>query len=921
MNCDVVIYINGKEYKVIKKEESSQELSSFTDIAEFIAQNWYNNQEGTQFLKTLYRSSKILDKSSVYNGKNIIGNSSLEYIKNLYPDIQEILEGIPEQDYNITLIDKAIINGDVFKGRVVGNATVTHVIRNKYDAENFAKTERIRYEASRVIDKDKIKDTYLERKYTDVLQAIKKSFSKKIKKRITEINPNFDEDITILDLINDFLNNKSEYQKIIESNGLKIDTFSKLSDFCRELQKQQVFSDENETGIARRFRALHYKREELGKADVYETILQLGDERQREIISRISEQQFINMSLEEMQELFDELFVDDPIMSRYKVTKVQETEEELFTLKKNQISALIKKRNSELPKDKQVKEETLITKDGIDEFFENSIQYTTKDKITYKIDVKQDGDKIVYYYYAKKINNNDKIFLKKYGRTLRDEFGFGYDTKELIQPVNDSNEDSLGIVTDGKYMSYYIYEYKPNDKQTLYIISKSRVHPNLYDTPRFVSLSDAKLAIQGFIRSANIYNEADIEIKKYIQNGDQGTRSVTLQHPVTQGSTISSIQFPIKSTTRLNTQELNLAKTEKLAGIQDFYKKYGMDLSSLNTPEKMGIFLYAATEAGITIEALEQQLEEQGTLEADEHNQLERSRILVKQIINNINDAPVVDYLVTSWFQKENSKTKKKEGYVAYLKSIRDSEINSMGFVPGPKNSLQPVETYVKTKSLFDLEQHLNNTLFKDSAIQIKTINMDQAKLLQNDLGDKLFPDEEFLAKVKGFVHNNNIYIIVDNADTDDLIHETFHILFGAIRAYNPNIYYELIEHFYSDVSKSYKDYVDENYEFLAQIDRREEAVVRSIATSLNNSVRFFDTRNVTELDKFFMKQFTSLSGEIKKVITKSNNGTDMDFPTTINQIIRNEDALTKMQKNRLITNAIKKGIENGDILKSSEDC
>jgi len=50
--------------------------------------------------------------------------------------------------YNITLINSAFSNGKSLKGRVIGNGVVTNVIRNRYDAEKFARTEYTRYMAS-----------------------------------------------------------------------------------------------------------------------------------------------------------------------------------------------------------------------------------------------------------------------------------------------------------------------------------------------------------------------------------------------------------------------------------------------------------------------------------------------------------------------------------------------------------------------------------------------------------------------------------------------------------------------------------------------------------------------------------------------------------------------------------------------------
>lgn len=917
MRCDVTIYINGKVYKVIEKEESSEELSSFDDLASFIANEWSENGKGKQFLTALYRSPKVVENSSIYKGKSIIGNSSIDHITALYPEIKELLEGLPEQKYNITLVDKALTNGKPFKGRLVGNTVVSHIIRNKYDAENFARTERIKYEANQVIDKNTIKDDYLNKKYSAVLEKIRSKRAKKIKEHIKLVNPSFDGDINIWHLIEDFLNYKDDYQSLLTIKKTKdnpeetIDAYSKLYDFCRELQKQQVFNEDSETDIARRFRALNYKRESIGKKDFYEVVQSLGTPEQKEIIESIGLQEFINMSLEEMQELYTNLFTQDPILSRYKITDVEETKEETITLNKSQVEKLIEKRNKILPKERQVDPKSLITVEGVNEFFDNDIQYVTKTGQPYPVNVEKMGETLVYSYSAKTLNNDNTIKLKKQGRSLREEFDFGYNTLELITAVNDNNEDGLGAVVNGEYHSYYIYEFKPTKNNTIYIVSKSLMHPELYDPPRFNNLTDAKLAVQGFIRSANIKNSSDIEIKKYIQDEERTTRQVLLQHPVTQGSTISSIRFPIRKNTQLNQQELKMFKNSTISEVQNIYNKYGIDISALDTPEKVGIFLYAMTEEGLTIEELEKS------------TNLKEAKDRANKIITRISKAPVDHYLVDKWYIKTNSKTSKKEGYMVSLKSVREAKINSVGMVPMKNSKFWSVEKYVKSKSFFDLQKNLNNGLFKDTGVSVKIISAENAKQLKSDNGEYLFTDEEFLGRVKGFVHNNDIYIIKNNANIDDLVHETFHILFGAIKVYNPYLYSQLIEHYYTndDMSDSYKTYVDKNYSTFSKLDRMEEAVVRNIASRISGNFRFFNTEKINDLDKFLMRQFTDLYGTIKKVITESNNGTDLDFPTTINSLLKDKDTLTKMQQNRLITNAIEKGIRNGTILRSSENC
>lgn len=926
MNCDIILDILGtkeateeniKKRKVpffIGKEESSQELSSIQDIAEFIVQSW-DPQKGTKLLKALYRSPKKIDASSIYQKRQYIGNATIEYLKNLYSEIEEWDEISSDTPYNITLVDKAFINGKSLKGRVVGNGVVTHVIRSQQDAENFVRTELIRQEANKIIDGDDIKDQYLKDKYTDILRIIKNKHSKKIKQHIQEINPEFDGDITISHLIEDFLNYKKDYQKIMsysEDKGPKeyIDAMAKLSDFCRELRKQQIFNEDSETPVARRLRAVHYKRERIGKKDMYEILLSLGTPEQKNKIQEIGLQNFINLDTEQMSELLSQMFADDPILSRYEVIGTEETKEQVIILTDKQVEALIKKRNKELPKEEQVKAETLNTVAGVEDFFGNSIKYTTKEGQTYDVKVIEDGKTLAYQYRAKKLSNNEHIKLKRRGRTLRDEFDFGYDTMQLLQPV-----DREGIVK-GQYQSYYVFEYiSPKSKNPTYIVSRSVIHPDMYDVPKFASIKDAKLAIQGFIRSANIGVHTDIEIKKNINTEDLRSRTVLLKHPVAQGQAISSIYYPINKDTKLNPQELKMFNSGNIEDIKKFYTKYGIFLDALDTAEKIGLFLYAMTEKGMTIENMSKWI-------LEEESQIEEARNVANQIIETINKAPVKHYLVESWSSKDY-------GYLVQLKALPSSKINSLGVIPVRKRGFVTPDTFVKTRDLHYIRKYLNNTIFAGTDISVEIKRKEEIAQLQteeldengNPTGNKipLFPDETVLDNTKAFVHNNSIYIIKEQAEASDLIHETFHILFGAIKVANPELYQELIYHFYNDAYEGYKTFVNKHYENLAKIDKMEEVVVRSLAKNMTNGTNFFDVKNITEFDKLIFKSFINLSGNIKEQIKKINNNNDINFPTTIKTLISEKDNLNKMQRNRLITNVIQKGIANGTI--KEEDC
>lgn len=899
MECDIIFNIGGKEEKLIKREDSPQDLSSLSDISSFIQQNW-NAVKRNSFIRKLQNSSSLLNASEqLWLGKPIIGNTTVEYIKYLYPEAGEILDKIPDmKPYNITLINSAFSNGKSLKGRVIGNGVVTNVIRNRYDAEKFARTEYTRYMASQLlqgddIDKENPKNSkYLTDKYKEKLMRIKKSHARKIKEHIKERIPKFDGEITLKHLINDFLDYKNDYLDI--NNG--VDEVSVLNDFCRELLYLPIYNSDTESELARRLRSLHYKREEFGKLELYEAIEQLGTEEQKKLLQETGRQQFVDMTLEDMQKLMTSLFQDDVTLSRYQVISVEKTNEQRVFLTEDQINQLLQNKNENLEKSKKVKREDLNDIEGIKEFFGEDFTITVDNK-TYKIDLIQDGDKIRYYYYKTKLTNNSKIQFKYKGKTLASEFGIGRDTMKLIVPVEEEG------ITDGQYMGMYIYKYKPNKGSAIYFVSKSVLHPDLYNISKFSSLKDAKQAAEGYVRAANIEKETNIKIKQEIDIPQgRDVRSVLLKHKVTPGSAISSIYYPIKKSTKLKSQEYRLFTKEPMHVIQEFYQNtFGINLTSLDTPEKIGTFLYAMTEADLTIENLQKELDTSKTLSKKTKDEVDR-------VINSFDDVKVHQFLVEKY---EN----RNEGTLVYLKSLLDHEVNSTGFVP---DQGLPSE-FVKRKSLHTLQTLLNEGLFKGTSVEVLIQSKQDIAQLKTEDGKSLFPDVSVLDSVRGFVHNNKIYIVTENADVHDLMHETLHITLGAFKADNYKLYEYLVNYFYKLIPESQKNIVNTRYENFALMDRKEETVVRYLASMISNNSQFFDVRQITDLDSLIFKEFRGLSGTIKKAINKvtdTADGNTFDFKSRLQILLSSDDSLSNMQKHRIATNIIEKGIRDKKILK-----
>ena len=890
MECDVILEIGGKSNFKIDRESSEKELDSLQDIVEYL--DTLPEHKIKQLIYDLQTSStRVKNSQKYFLDKQLIGNCSFENLKLRYPEETELIKDI-EKPYIITLVDKAYSNGDMLKGRVVVNGVVSYIFRNKFDVQNFAETEHKKHLAEQIIADNDITDQYLSEKYKDKLNIIKDNYKKNLERITKEVDPTPSEQFTIKHLILDYLNNSSDYTKLIKVGDQIIDSGSVLNDFCRELNKQQVINEDSESDLARYLRRLHWKRESFGKSELYIGLVTYIPEFSQEV----SEQQFINLDQDGMESLLQKYFKNDIILSNYHVESVGKSVPQTIRLTKSQVKKLFENtlalKNTERKALGELElsnsyEDNISSLEDAQAFFQGHLNMDIDGEI-YTLNISKDKDQIVYSYRGKKLTNDDKVQLNRKGRVLKDEFNFGYDTMNIFTPVNEDG------VNNGYYKGYYIYNHLNEAGDNIFIVSNSVISPNLYDPAKFKSLKDAKLAVEGFNRSANVSKQTKVGLKQILGSSD-GKRYVNLEFPTNVGQTINSIAYPIGPKTKLFAQEHNLITTKKPSEIQAFYKQRGIDISSLDLPEKIGIFLYAMTENGYSINAMQGK-----TLEDSDYAN-------IRKIIFDINNAPIKQYLV------ERSNKNGEGNYTTYIKSLSDSgiTINSTGVDLAGNPPTQSL-----TSTLFNLKDTLENTLFKDTPIKIVITDNEQLAQLQDQNGNRIFPDGT--DGVRAFIYDNNLYINQSNASINDLLHETFHIVLGAIKAQDMNEgtrNYENILNFYDKkVSQMTKNRVNDLYRNLAYIDRMEEGVVRHLARQVENGDVFYYSDRTNEAIDLFRQQFLNIRQNIRKNI-KLDLDSDLGFQSSINTLVSSQ--VGQMQKNRIISNLIEKGIEKGLILEN----
>lgn len=889
MECDIELKY-GNTSLSINKNESSSELSSLYDIAKFLIDNKRNVKNFINSLmvsdKTFHVTQDLLDK------KQLIGNTTIDYLKYLYEEEMEIFDKIPNpQSYNITLINNSYINAKSLRGRNILNGEVTYILRNKYDVQNFAITEYIKYLVSQTVVENSINDEYLSKKYSNKLNFIKSKYEAQIKNRLEEEGITKSQ-ITIYDLLIDYLHNKNEYTENIRQDDLIIDVDSTLHDFCKQLQRERIYEESNESQIARKLRSIHWKREEFGKKEFFDVLLEFADLRQNGVLEAYTKGKALyDITKEDLIAIMEEFFYNDYIMSRYQVLNVDTTGLSSKDLTKTQVEKAVKNFNEKHKK--EIKLEDITTVAQAIEHFGTNLKYT-KDNKSYHVQFRTHKGKLKFFYNRKTLNNDDKITLKYVGKTLEQEFDFiGYsDTFKAFKPIN--NGDNI-------YKGWYIYEYTyPTTKNTIYFVSKHLKFPQLYNPRKCNSIQEAELIIDGYVRDANVEKETNINVKKFIDNpvNDVSTRSAEIPFRISAGQILQSRQFPINPNTVLYGEEQSLIKYKKYDQIIQYYKDIlGLDISGLTTAEDLGIFLYAAIEQNLSIEKIKNRSDKEAMQKE------------IDSLIQSINDKPIIKYLVESWRDLNANKSTNKIRYEATLSRIPDDIINKI-------NEDVDVPKQVLNVALHKLKTNLEETIFKNTKVQIHIISSIDALKLKNDDNHNIFSSEDDLKGVKGFVHNNNIYLIKENTRLNDLVHETLHIVLGAIRDSDYDLYSTCLKYFEED-SSSFKP--NDSYNNLSQIDRLEEQVVRYLANKIINNKAFTNPSEITDIDKLIMNLFMNTNKTISKSIKGDNNTFDIGFKTKL-ALLNDDTALDRMKKRRIAINIIKDNLGQ-TITREGTDC
>jgi hypothetical protein len=124
-----------------------------------------------------------------------------------------------------------------------------------------------------------------------------------------------------------------------------------------------------------------------------------------------------------------------------------------------------------------------------------------------------------------------------------------------------------------------------------------------------------------------------------------------------------------------------------------------------------------------------------------------------------------------------------------------------VSITPRPTELYKHIDTWYdpdENPDMTSLMNHVIDKLQTQYGIKVNSITDSE---LESDKWNMLIPHDK---AAKAFVFNNEIYINVDRATKDSLIHEMMHLLIGSIRFNNPSLYQKLI-----DSAESFANYED----------------------------------------------------------------------------------------------------------------
>lgn len=474
-------------------------------------------------------------------------------------------------------------------------------------------------------------------------------------------------------------------------------------------------------------------------------------------------------------------------------------------------------------------------------------------------------------------NTNKGIILHSSPKTIQAKYGIEYDTIH-----------SFDIVQDDFY-GYKIYGFTDEDGNKKYVSSRGYLTEQSL-AKVYNSLDDLKQYIQNSVSKQDIKKNSLLEFKyrEQLEGGwstELSSFEINSQQSLTPGSIIESIDVPVNERQEFyNANESSLFKLDRQNydtftrivrgwNISDELKNN--IIGTINTPEKISIFVYKANEL----------------LKNDRSNEQ-----VLTEILEMIQNAKKNYYYI-------DSKQSSGRGYKYRVI---------------PTNPIQ-IDNYKKDKRIpvIELMSAIGQVLQSQFGISINMLTASEIVETYSDIDANT---------TKAFVRDDEIFINTTLAEVTDPLHEFTHIILGVLKA-NPELSknYEQLMYIVSRTEEGKRKIqkLRDMYTEASEMDLMEEAFVdlfsrhimgelkpgfdnlfNSVDKYIKDATKIIFNNPIEDLGSFYGSSIQTVFRRFNSDVASLLDGKKIDFAET--------------RQSRRISNWISKQIKEGNI---KEEC
>lgn len=871
MPCDLKLQITNYNVEKNKKETLLTSIGTIEqdqpiDIAQVARIIANLDKDARSALAAQLRAARVQHiNNETVKQHQLVSNISLEDLQAKYPQLSKY--EIPKDlQHSFTLIQcyRAEFNGATYKGRTVDAAgNEIFIINNVYDAEKLFKHLTVRRNLTKFIQGNTLDDSL--KKFEESLSLIAKHHGVSIQK-----------------LIEDFLVNKNAYRTFRQ--GSKVYSPKRIINEVLTIITGELYNSGDKSDLQLELESIKEDKSTnnewiFDKKNLYLTLTTFFED----FSKQYSYEQFKELDTEALNTLLKGLFANDvkllkaTVKSEVRGKKVVKDNSDKKTIRrvpKPWIQKMYKEsflpKNPDLAK-KYPKFEDAAKLMGYEfkKIAEEAFpKYTDDSGNSYDIVIEMDEAHNVTITYEKEVapTVREKSSYVTISLNNWSTIGEVYDFSYADQPLFTFTEN---------YKGFYIYEFHKNGT-THYAISRSIISPKAY-MRTFSSLDYAKAAIDN--NEDTLLESGLYSIKQH--TGRPRTSKIEMKG-LRVGQIVTTLDLKLPSYAY---SDFSNSVKELLTGsVQKFQEKLGFieGIETLDTPEKAVAFIYLAHK---TMKSSD-----------DFFEVLNEKTDVVKSIIETINSAPTVSYLV----EKENYYKKGGNEYQLKLLQNNGTNISTEG-----KFEDITVQDFID-QNLNEVITYFNNQF----GINIHSITRSELELLSKEHSLGL---ENKLDTVKAFVLNGEIYINTSNANAEDLFHELSHILLGVVKAANPEAYEEIIKSYQKKGGYKYQYNIHrKTYTHYAEQDVVEETIADMIASDM------FKAKQLGESNfegNEFLKLFENILTK-SEAFTKDMRDNGLGFSRYISSLLSENGSAVR--RNMSISELIRQYISEGKI---KENC